>query len=392
MQFSKSEENDKLVHQGKSMIRTMIFFIIFLPFLIFAEIKPDKENNVKPAPENNTEIKSEKSNEVKPTVEVKNEISKSKVVVPENEKQSPDPSIKSEFENYEKENLGKVNDYKKTITSYHEILEKTNSQLSMWTNPYGIFVAVLGGLVACLGVLFTVLTIIAVYLVFRQSKEYKDLMKKSLNDHKIALDNLIEEKDNQLKNIAAGYDKSIKELEYKAGMLSDSLNELDKIQAEVMKEMILKLKEQKDFIDPNFKTFKHSGWRNKDIAENYTINQSTLFKFRALLNNPEQSFTVYMRIIANDNKPYWLGFGGRNIIDNSEKQKQLLNESTKYKTYNSLVVEIKENIFNCFGDAFSDKGIMPVKIDCVRLRGSDENKNEITFSYKISLSEDASIK
>lgn len=53
------------------------------------------------------------------------------------------------------------------LQNYINILEKTNQQLSLWFNPYAIMVGVLA-------ILFTILTIVAVVIIYRQSREYKD--------------------------------------------------------------------------------------------------------------------------------------------------------------------------------------------------------------------------
>src|SRR5216683_5279708 len=46
---------------------------------------------------------------------------------------------------------------------YVRLLERTNQQLSLWWNPYGI-------MVAALGALFAVLAIVAAFIIFRQSR------------------------------------------------------------------------------------------------------------------------------------------------------------------------------------------------------------------------------
>ncbi len=50
---------------------------------------------------------------------------------------------------------------------YIQILEKTNQQLGLWTNPYGIMIGVLA-------ILFTILTIVAAVIIYRQSKDYQE--------------------------------------------------------------------------------------------------------------------------------------------------------------------------------------------------------------------------
>lgn len=80
------------------------------------------------------------------------------------------------------------------LKNYQEILEKTNSQLSLWWNPYGILIAILG-------VLFTIVTIIAAVLIYRQSREHKEMIKESITKYETLFSNLIAEKNQQLLNI-----------------------------------------------------------------------------------------------------------------------------------------------------------------------------------------------
>src|SRR3989344_2437809 len=59
---------------------------------------------------------------------------------------------------------------------YIQILEKTNQQLGLWTNPYGIMIGVLA-------ILFTILTIIAAVVIYQQSKDYKEKIDKLLGEY-----------------------------------------------------------------------------------------------------------------------------------------------------------------------------------------------------------------
>lgn len=131
-----------------------------------------------------------------------------------------------------------------TVKNYQQILEKTNEQLSLWSNPYGLFVGMLG-------VLFATLAIIAVFVLYRQSKEYKDLINKSLQEHKLTLDKLIEEKNNQLEIYNASLDKSI--MEYK-----EQLKTVSEDNQKQIKEFISKLEEQKEYIEMRVNTYKES--------------------------------------------------------------------------------------------------------------------------------------
>ena len=51
---------------------------------------------------------------------------------------------------------------------------------------------------------------------------------------------------------------------------------------------------------------------------------------------------------------------------------------------NTELVIMNENIFKYFNLGFSELRTEPIEVVCIRLRASDENKSEITFSYRIS--------
>lgn len=67
------------------------------------------------------------------------------------------------------------------LAEYVEILEKTNQQLSLWSNPYGILVGALGVMIAVLAILFT-------FILWRQSKEYKEAFNQFLEEQKKIVD------------------------------------------------------------------------------------------------------------------------------------------------------------------------------------------------------------
>lgn len=252
----------------------------------------------------------------------------------------------------------------KIIKDYEQILEKTNSQLSLWWNPYGLFVAILG-------ILFAILAIIAAFVIYRQSREYKELINKSLEEHKAALDKLITEKNNQLENDKMRLDSLIMEYKEKLKTAGDE-------NKKELKEFISKLEEQKEFIDTRIHTYKHSGYEPKDILENYPINQNTIFNTRITLNYPNQPFVIYFRVIAANNKKFWLGFAG----GTESKPFKSNDEYTPQQIYSSKEVVINENIVSFFKQGFPTLDTNPVQIDCIRLRASNDLK-EITFSYKI---------
>jgi hypothetical protein len=88
---------------------------------------------------------------------------------------------------------------------YREILEKTNAQLGLWTNPYVI-------LIAALGVLFTVGAIVVGVLIFRQGKDYRDLIQRSITEYQSIINAFIEEKNKQIEIFKQGVSEHIDRL------------------------------------------------------------------------------------------------------------------------------------------------------------------------------------
>jgi len=82
---------------------------------------------------------------------------------------------------------------------YINILEKTNQQLSLWYNPYGLMIGILTLLIALLALYFA-------YILWRQGRDYKDFLeeqkkviKDETNNHaKVVLDEYIKSRDNEL--------------------------------------------------------------------------------------------------------------------------------------------------------------------------------------------------
>lgn len=102
----------------------------------------------------------------------------------------------------------------KITENYLSILEKTNQQLSLWSNPYGVSVGILSLLIA-------VLAIGTAYILWRNSNDQKEAVKnffleqekvinktnqqnsKRVKAYELKLDNLISEYTKQLKSTNA---------------------------------------------------------------------------------------------------------------------------------------------------------------------------------------------
>lgn len=114
-----------------------------------------------------------------------------------------------------------------TSLAYIALLEKTNQQLSLWSNPYGVLVGVLSFLVAFLA-------IAAAVIMYRQSKEYKEIFNKAVQEYQKALQESI-------KNIGMEAKKDIdllisektKEID---GLTGDTKKQAKKIIADLEKE------------------------------------------------------------------------------------------------------------------------------------------------------------
>jgi DNA-directed RNA polymerase subunit RPC12/RpoP len=92
---------------------------------------------------------------------------------------------------------------------YVRLLERTNQQLSLWWNPYGVMVAVLAAL-------FAVLAIVAAFIIFRQSREYRSLITSSIVEYQGILNAFIKEKNHEVevmsKQVSGAIERATKEL------------------------------------------------------------------------------------------------------------------------------------------------------------------------------------
>jgi len=120
----------------------------------------------------------------------------------------------------------------RTERAYREILEKTNAQLGLWTNPYGV-------MIGALGVLFTVGAIVAGFVIFRQGRDYRDLIAESIAEYQKILNAFIEDKNQQIEVWKADAARQVAEL--RKGLddatgkqkqeIAAKITELEKLQA-----------------------------------------------------------------------------------------------------------------------------------------------------------------
>jgi hypothetical protein len=115
-------------------------------------------------------------------------------------------------------------------SAYMRLLERTNQQLSLWWSPYGVMVATLGAL-------FAVLAIVAAILIFRQGREYRTLITRSIGEYQGILNAFIEEKNREVelmnKRITGAIDRATKDLETakgaQKGEIEKEISELKKL-------------------------------------------------------------------------------------------------------------------------------------------------------------------
>lgn len=141
----------------------------------------------------------------------------------------------------QKKDSSRDNQEKDFIEDYLKILEKTNQQLSLWWNPYGILVAILA-------ILFTLMAIISAIIIFRQSKEHKKIINDSIIKYEIIINKFIKEKKAELENMKEIYSNSINELKSK-------LKETDKKAKKSIQDAIKKLKIERDSISKRAEKF-----------------------------------------------------------------------------------------------------------------------------------------
>jgi hypothetical protein len=165
--------------------------------------------------------------------------------------------------------------------------------------------------------------------------------------------------------------------------IENLLDESEKFLKIRTKEILASKKEQSKVSEPKkveiSSSNKHSGWRHKDIVEIYNINKNSVFYAKITLNDIKQTFVIYIRVLTVDNRKYWIGFAG-NTKNSSNKTKI---EYTRDQIYSSKEVIIHENINSIFNTGFPELNTQPIQIVCIRLRGSDTDKREIFFEYKV---------
>ncbi len=128
----------------------------------------------------------------------------------------------------------------KTDHNLIDILEKTNNQLNLWISPLTLMVSILA-------ILFVLLSVVAGFILFRQSAEYKRTIKKSIDYFTDVINKLINDANKQIKETVEGVDENI----------ANKLDKLDKLeqdlsarqQKDIKLELEKLLKQRKDLVE-----------------------------------------------------------------------------------------------------------------------------------------------
>ena len=124
------------------------------------------------------------------------------------------------------------------IKNYIDILEKTNQQLSLWYNPYGIIVAILA-------ILFTILTIVAVIIIYRQSKDYKEKLEKDRKYYRDEIKKFLDSQEKIIKQRSKTAEEVSEKIEQTLEAYKQKLKESSKEQKKSIQEAINRLEMEK---------------------------------------------------------------------------------------------------------------------------------------------------
>jgi hypothetical protein len=120
--------------------------------------------------------------------------------------------------------------YQVMLSNYASILEKTNQQLSLWSNPYGIALGILAVLVAILAIGVAV----ALYLNSRdqrtQTRQFFAKQQKLIDANNIAMDKMMKESEGKLDTLIHAYEEGLK------SATTTSKKEIEKAIKELSKE------------------------------------------------------------------------------------------------------------------------------------------------------------
>lgn len=100
------------------------------------------------------------------------------------------------------------NQYEIVLKNYADIIERTNQQLSLWTNPYGLMVGLLTFLIAFLAIVVS-------FLLWKHS-----------HDQKVRVEEFFNRQEKNIKEKAEIFDNMLKERDERAQKYEESFNNL----------------------------------------------------------------------------------------------------------------------------------------------------------------------
>lgn len=131
-------------------------------------------------------------------------------------------------------------------SAYLALLEKVNDQLSLRWGPLEVIATLMAAVVAVLGLVFAGGTVMAGWLLYRQSREFREQSEQSIREHRAILGAIVEtwrrETDAAFEAKMAEYDKSIVEQQAKLHALTGASAE----QREQVERDIERLKRERD--------------------------------------------------------------------------------------------------------------------------------------------------
>lgn len=116
------------------------------------------------------------------------------------------------------------------IQNYQSILEKTNQQLSLWSNPYGVAIGILTAFIG-------ILAILVAYAIYRNSKEQREFAKAFFEEQEKIIkqsNKRIISAEAKLDALLIGYEKKLKSASKKNKVdIQNAIEELKKEKASI---------------------------------------------------------------------------------------------------------------------------------------------------------------
>lgn len=185
------------------------------------------------------------------------------------------------------------------LNNYISILEKTNQQLNLWSNPYGLMVGVLTLLVA-------LIAMGVAYALWRYSKEQRDRINQFFTEQ----ERIIKEKNENVQRVEGKLNDLIKEYEKQLKSTTKNKKEVQKI--------IDELKKEKARIGAYMGPVMVSGGMASTISSPVFSHDIISYGEKSMIcTQCGKSFSYYRDNIYKDNSilfaPYGTAFEGKNV-------------------------------------------------------------------------------